>query len=230
VAAAIPAVEITDNGDAPGIGRPDGEVRARHTLMRDEMGAKTLIDALMRALREQIVVERPEHWPKGVGVIEVPGAARIARPQLVEAPERKASHQPLEKAVIVLARERAEKFALRRDHIERLGMRHEGADGGPRIRHVQTEHAEGIAVAGADDGVEMRIRYPPVRYAPQAASLPLGRLHLTDYLFGHVGTFQSSEAYSRIARSEEKNPMPAVFNTAERRHSVVRRHVAATSR
>ena len=228
MAAAIPAVEIADDSDAPGIGRPDGKMHAGDALMGDEMGAEPLIDALMRALGEEVVVERPEDRTEGVRVVELPAAAGIARPQLVEAAQREAGDQPLEEAVIVLPGERAEKLALRRDDIQRLGMRYEGAHRRAGIRHVQAEHAEGVAMARADDGAEVGIRHPPVQHAPEAA--PLRRLHLACHLFGHVGTFQSSDAYSRIARSEEKKPMPAVFSTAERRHSGVRRQVDATSR
>ena len=51
VAAAIPHVEVADDGDALGIRRPDGEVHAGHAVDRAQVGAELLVALPMLCLR-----------------------------------------------------------------------------------------------------------------------------------------------------------------------------------
>ena len=74
-AAPVPLVEVADDGDAPGVRRPDGEMRSFDALMRQQMRAEPFIELLMRAFDEQIIVHRAEHRREGVRIGEGPVAA-----------------------------------------------------------------------------------------------------------------------------------------------------------
>lgn len=80
VAAAVPIVEITDDGDALRVWRPDGEMDALGAVMLDEVGAHLVEQAQVRALAGEIIIHRSEHRTEAVGIgdgpfgIAAPGA------------------------------------------------------------------------------------------------------------------------------------------------------------
>ena len=78
MAAAVPIVEIADDGDALRIRRPDGEVKALGAVMLERMRAHLVEQPQMRALADVIVVHRPEHRAEAVGIGDRPFAAAIA--------------------------------------------------------------------------------------------------------------------------------------------------------
>jgi hypothetical protein len=53
---ALPAVEIPDDGDRAGMGRPDGEACARHPAHRNGVGAEVAVEAELPTLIEQVEV------------------------------------------------------------------------------------------------------------------------------------------------------------------------------
>jgi len=57
MAAPVPAVEVTDNTDALGIGGPDGEMHTRDVLMRGDMRPKHAPKFFVAALAHQIFVK-----------------------------------------------------------------------------------------------------------------------------------------------------------------------------
>jgi len=52
----VPAIEIANDGDALGIGRPDGEPGAGTAVEGDEVGTHLLIEAVVAALVEKMEV------------------------------------------------------------------------------------------------------------------------------------------------------------------------------
>ncbi len=72
VAAAVPVVEIADHRHAPGIGGPHGEMYAVCTFMIHGMGAKPVMEAQMIAFGNVIIIERPQHRPKQIGIDQCP--------------------------------------------------------------------------------------------------------------------------------------------------------------
>ena len=58
---AIPAIEITDHAHAFGIGRPDGEVDARHAIAGVELRSELFVALPVAALAEQMQVVIGEH-------------------------------------------------------------------------------------------------------------------------------------------------------------------------
>ena len=105
VAFAIPIVEVTDNGDALRIGRPDGKMNTGRTFMLDQMRAHLVMQAIMRAFRHQHVVDRPKDRPECVRVGHHP--FRAARLRAVLQRLRLAFNGPFEQAALVDTRERA---------------------------------------------------------------------------------------------------------------------------
>src|SRR5690606_8312779 len=57
VAVAVPAVEVADEGDIPGIGRPYGECRSFSAVGFKKVGAEFFVNAFMGPLVEQVLVE-----------------------------------------------------------------------------------------------------------------------------------------------------------------------------
>ena len=56
----IPAVEVADGVDALGIRRPHREIRSRRAVALHETGAEFVVQAIMRALIEQMQIVRPK--------------------------------------------------------------------------------------------------------------------------------------------------------------------------
>ena len=74
---AIPVVEVADDRNALRIGRPHGKMHPRGALMGNDMGPHLVIEPQMRALRHVVIVKRPQHRSKGVGIDDMPVAPGI---------------------------------------------------------------------------------------------------------------------------------------------------------
>ena len=68
VHAAVPAVEIADDADPPGVGRPDGEGAAAHAADLLEVRAELVVEAVVIALGEEVQVEFAQDRPEGIRV------------------------------------------------------------------------------------------------------------------------------------------------------------------
>src|SRR2546423_14064263 len=66
--AAVPAIEVAHNTDAPRAGGPDGEVNAADAFECDQVGAEFLVSIVMAALAHQIQIELAEHHGKSIGI------------------------------------------------------------------------------------------------------------------------------------------------------------------
>jgi hypothetical protein len=75
MAAAIPPVEVADDGDALRIRRPDREMRAMDALMRHHMRAEHGPEVPMRAFAHQVFVHLADDRAEAVGVVELPAVA-----------------------------------------------------------------------------------------------------------------------------------------------------------
>src|SRR5256885_13107182 len=73
--AAVPAIEVAHNTDAPRAGGPDGEVNAADAFECDQVGAEFLVSIVMAALAHQIQIELAEHHGKGIGIEDFEGLA-----------------------------------------------------------------------------------------------------------------------------------------------------------
>src|SRR5947207_7536248 len=73
--AAVPAIEVAHNTDAPRAGGPDCEVNAADAFECDQVGAEFLVSIVMAALAHQIQIELAEHHGKGIGIEDFEGLA-----------------------------------------------------------------------------------------------------------------------------------------------------------
>ena len=151
MAAAVPGVEVADDGDAPRVRRPDGEVHAGHALVLDRVRAEPVVEPDVRAFADEPVVERAQHRAVRVGVVDGPGPVAVRGAQPVCGAPR---HRAFEEAGGVQARERREQVAVGGHRVDGVGAGNERAHHQRAGRLVQAEHREGIAVAALDDRVD----------------------------------------------------------------------------
>ena len=98
-AASVPAVEIADHRDARRVGGPDGESDAFDALVAGELRAEALVELAVRALDQQVLVQRPQHRAEGVGVVA--GLDAVGAREL----------QPVGGALALIGRQRLEEVA-----------------------------------------------------------------------------------------------------------------------
>ena len=196
------------------------------------MRPEPLIKLAMGSLDEEIIVRRAEHRWQGVGIDEIPCSTAVRRPQTIGKPARAMFGKPFEKA----AAARCEFDLLRavfRNRRHAFGMRYQGTDHYSIRSFMRTEHSEGI-LRGA----------PPARPAPfprRSANLGTRRtvclrcvsartIPFHPLPGGRTGTFQISCAYSLMVRSEENQPIRAVFRAAAFHHECLSRQRRNTER
>ena len=73
VEAAVPVIEIANDTDALGVGRPNGETDTGDTVQSAEMSAEFIVDAEFVALGEEVDIHFAEGWEEGKGVAELAG-------------------------------------------------------------------------------------------------------------------------------------------------------------
>ena len=70
VAAPVPGVEIADHADAPGIRRPDGEIRARYAVHDGRMRAHFLEGAKVASFRVQIEIQLAKDRAERIRIVD----------------------------------------------------------------------------------------------------------------------------------------------------------------
>src|SRR5574344_2210988 len=75
MAAPVPAIEVADDSDVPGVRRPHGELHAFESLVFDEVRAELAVEFVMRAALDEVAVEIREHVGERVmiddGILDV---------------------------------------------------------------------------------------------------------------------------------------------------------------
>ena len=153
--AAVPRVEVADDADAIGVGRPHGEVHTGGRPERDPMRPELLERAMVRAFSEQMEIEIREHPAVPKRIVDLDRVvAGIRDPQPV-----------IGRAAVDVRLVEARRIPLRhRDHLTvgdethldvssgRLeDTNHRAAAVGFFSSRMRTEHAERIAVVAADE-------------------------------------------------------------------------------
>jgi hypothetical protein len=96
MAAAVPLVEVADDADALGAGRPHGKSHARHARVNQRVRADFAIQLKVAAFAKQVQVVLGEHRREAVGIVDdFCGAVRISQGQLVGEGERGARENAL---------------------------------------------------------------------------------------------------------------------------------------
>ena len=73
VSAAIPAIEVSNDTDAPGVGSPDRELHATHVFKHPQVGSELFILLVVITFTHQVQVKVRKNWREGVGVDELKG-------------------------------------------------------------------------------------------------------------------------------------------------------------
>ena len=77
---AVPVVKIAHHGDPPCVGCPGREMRSRRALMHDQMRPQLIVEAKMRALGHQQIIDWAEHGTEAVCIGHPPLCAIALRP------------------------------------------------------------------------------------------------------------------------------------------------------
>jgi hypothetical protein len=151
VPAAVPVVEVADDGHALRIGRPHGEVHAVDAFVRRRVRAEPVVQLGVPAFPDQPVVDGPEHGPVRIRIIEDPRVDAIGRAQAIR---RAARNRAFEEAGVMAAQKRGEQRAVTRDHVDGVSAGNERTHDEPATRLVYAEHGERIFMPPVDDRVD----------------------------------------------------------------------------
>jgi hypothetical protein len=158
--APIPAVPVADHADPARVGRPHREGHAVDAGQAHRMGAELLEHAQMRALAEQVEVERGERRGEAVRVLDLAGSAvgvGHAEPvgEVAVGGARRLRNPRLPDPVVVerAERDRARPEADDADRARAGQQRADHEDAG--VVPVRPQDREGIAVLGGDEGADL---------------------------------------------------------------------------
>src|SRR5580658_8258240 len=171
--AAVPGIEIANHGYPACMRRPDSEMHARDAVNRHQMGAETFIKFLMRALDEQVVIQRAEDGSKAEGIVKVPGTIGITRMQAITMYVSAGGNQSFEKSIRMAAGHRDGRgWPL---HEYRPGTGDKRSDDQSSLGRMRTQYREGIAMAGTNNGGDVGLAGSPGRCGHDARTPPYGR-------------------------------------------------------
>ena len=152
--ASIPAVEITDDADAPRVGGPDREVDAVGGADAYRMGAELVVEPGVFSLAEQIEIEVSEDAPVAIRVVDERGVSvGVLRLQPVVGDLVHTVEHDFEHARPVPALHPCRlRFGPHDAHL--LGPRQHRADAEPALDEMRTEDGKRIGVPRAGDRVD----------------------------------------------------------------------------
>ncbi|MCY1238390.1 hypothetical protein D9M72_511260 [compost metagenome] len=155
VSPAVPVVELADDGNALGIGCPDGEVVAVGAVMVDRVRAHLVKEPEVRTFADVVVVHRAEHRTEAIGIDDDPFAALIAG-AVAHRLGFLQRHGPFEEAGVVTPLERSEFLARERFNRHGLGIGDEAAGKDGLAGGVHAEDCEGVFVRARKNGRDIR--------------------------------------------------------------------------
>ena len=200
MAAAVPTVEIADNGHAPGVWRPDGEMHPVGPLVMHRMGAKLVEKSQMRAFRNEVIIHRTKHGTIGVGIVNLPGAVRICR-RVTQWLALWNVDESFEKSGNRARLKLPSGSAVKGKSRDLIGAGGEDAGNKALSKLLYAENGKGVSMRAGS--------YRSCFVCRKVKVLRIGVAHGS--LLGHGPAFQISFAYWRIVRSEENQPTRAVL-------------------
>ena len=149
----VPAVEVTDHRNPPGIRRPDHETHARHAIGHPELGTEALAEAAMVALAEQVDIHVPQLRTEGVGIFgflhaTVPVDAQTVAAALVERAGEQARNglvHTLDYLAILSQQLDLQRSWLPGTHLD------------DTVLPMGAEKGKGVAVFGTDQGLDIPV-------------------------------------------------------------------------
>ena len=155
MAAAIPGIEIADHGHPPGGRRQHREGRPLDAVHDCRMRAELLVEAVVIAFRQEIDVLLAQHRAEAIGVLFLPALAAMGELQAIGVVGLQAGHVARMEAVGTARFQLAQELARLVHDRGRLGTRPEDAHDRAAVGLARSEHAEGIAVNAAADGIDL---------------------------------------------------------------------------
>ena len=146
VAAAIPVVELADNGDTLGIGRPHGEPRAGNAVHGIGMGAQRFIRTQMGPLGEQPGIHLFKQRAKAVGIVNQVLLAVPENGELIAKRVFTTGHHAREEATGIEAfkvTDFAAGFGF--NHPDFCGIRQQGTNFQTCLSTVHPKHRKGVS-------------------------------------------------------------------------------------
>ena len=207
-APAVPAIEVADDRDAAGVRRPEREKDARDALVHGELRAEPPVELPMRALDQQMIVERAERRTEGVGVKRGERSRRRRRSRPCRRALLERGDQRLEE-VALAPRQLCQRLAVARQRAHPNGVGSEDADHPSSGGLMRAQDRERIAAAR---------RRTAATSASRALQTSMTTSPSMTSAYRHKRAFQISVAYSAIVRSEENQPTLAVLRMLERIH------------
>ena len=123
-------------------------MHARGALVLDRMRAQPVVEHRVGALADEPVVERSQHRPERIRVVDRPRAVAVGGAQAIaHAPRQRALEEPAG----VPPRQVREQRAVGGHGVERVGARDVRAKHRRAGDVVEAEHGERVAVAAFDD-------------------------------------------------------------------------------
>jgi hypothetical protein len=135
-------------------------MRALDTLELHIVGAELVEETQMRPLSDIIIIHRPEHGTKGIGIDDVPLPARIAG-VINDGLEPIDIDHALEKTRSIAQCERADRLPVKRARFQRFGIRNIGPGDPLSSNLVQAQYRKGVVVPTLEDtGDLLRVGVP----------------------------------------------------------------------
>src|SRR5215218_9217322 len=152
VTSAVPAVEIANHGDTPGIRRPDGKADAGYTIDRHGLGTKHITELVMRALSDQVQIKVAEEQAEAVGILRFLNGVGPVDPQSIRNRSIEPADEQPGRMNALKTRERMS--CLPRQNLDQQGPRHEDANDASSIHRVFTQDLERISMSAIDQGLD----------------------------------------------------------------------------
>ena len=155
VATAVPGVEVADDGDAPGIGGPDGEMYAADVFMDGDMGAEPVVELAVGAFEQEVIIHRAKDRAEGIGVAQGPAGVGVGSPQAVAEWQLTALGEAFEEAFGVPADQRQRRQAILRHDLDVRRSGHQRPDPQAALAGLGAEQGEWISVVGRDQSLDL---------------------------------------------------------------------------
>ena len=160
-AAAVPAVEIADDGAARRVRRPEREQHAVDAFVLGQLGAESPVELTMRAFAQEVVVDGTERRTEGIGIDVRRGSVSSFHLNSITRLLLGRGDQRLEKVVLAPGQfgDHLAGVARQRPHAHRVGRKDPDH---PTIGEpMRAQHGKGIAAPGGLDRDDVLFARPP---------------------------------------------------------------------
>ena len=155
VSATVPVVEVADDADADGVGRPHRKVHAVGRADAHRMGAELFVDPRVIAFAEEIQIVVTEDSPVAIRIVDVIGmAAGVGDAQRVIGNRGEAGEKSFENSRVMAFLHR-HRSATGPDDADLFGPWQERANNDAFVHDVRPEYRKGVVMPRFGQRVEV---------------------------------------------------------------------------